>query len=215
MNRGVRYNSFFCLYMLVCSLLLLIAAVPPAVLGSDAKADLKVASDAVLKVKSYRIHMTTSSQAGTNISTIEFVAPNRMHIIDEKKEMIIVPEGTYVKVAKGKWQKSPMDMSSMIAKLRTSEFTDEILKNEQVRLIGPDTLDGKSMMVYEIVYTSSDLKSRNRVWISTDDHLPYKSETDGEAKEFKMSGKTIGGKSKTTSLYTDYNAPIKIVAPTL
>jgi hypothetical protein len=28
-----------------------------------------------------------------------------------------------------------------------------------------------------------------------------------------MMDKTIGGKSKTTSIYTDYNAPIGIAAP--
>lgn len=71
------------------------------------------------------------------------------------------------------------------------------------------------MTVYEVIYTSPDLKSTSRVWISKSDHLPYKSETEGETKEVKMMDKTIGGKSKTTSIYTDYNdnAPIGIAAP--
>jgi hypothetical protein len=183
--------------------------------ADDDSAALKASSDALLKVKSYRVHATTLLQGKTYTRTIEFVTPDRMHIIDERMEMIIVPEGTYQKLAGGKWEKSPVDMSTLFAKARTSEFANSVLKDTQVHLIGPDTLNGKPMMVYEVIYTSPDLKSRSRVWINTSDHLPYKSETESETKEVKMMDKTLGGKSKTTNVYTDYNVPIKIVAPTL
>lgn len=213
MNRKIRCNSFFCIYLLVCALMFLILGASQSGLADDDSAALKASSEALLKVKSYRVHTTTLSRGKTHTRTIEFVAPNRMHIIDERMEMIVVPEGTYEKLADGKWQKSPIDMSALIAKARTPEFANSVLKNTQVRLIGSDTLDGEAMTVYEVIYTSPDLKSTSRVWISKSDHLPYKSETEGETKEVKMMDKTIGGKSKTTSIYTDYNAPIGIAAP--
>ena len=212
--NGKIYNSLFCVYMLVCGLLFLTGGVEAA-LGSDPKEDLKAANDAMLKVKSYRVHMTESSEGKTRNTDMEVVPPNRVHwVTKEGIEMIIIPEGTYQKSPNGKWQKLPTNMGNIMEKYRSqgAQLKEEILKNEQVRLIGPDTLDGKPMMVYEIIYPGL---SKSQVWIGTDDHLIRKEEIESEVKEFKVAGKTYGGKSKTTMLITDYNAPIKIVAPTL
>ncbi len=130
--------------------------------------------------------------------------PNRMHITKTGMEIIVVPEGTYQKSGGGKWHKSTNDMNAMMDKaLGSSEFTDKILKDAQVRLIGPDTINGKRMMIYEVIYNTPEIKSNSRIWISTDDHLPYKTEI------------TYNGNLKSTTFYTDFNAPIRIVAPTL
>lgn len=199
-NRKIRYNPFFYICLLLVGVL--ICGISQSALAGDDIDALKATSDALLKVKSYRVHTTTLSQGKTSTGTIEVVAPNRMHIIDERMEMIVVPEGTYQKSADCKWEQSPIDMSTFIAKARTPEFISSMLKDTQVHLIGPDTLDGKSMMVYEVITVlSPDMKNTSQVWISTSDHLLYKAET--EVSE-----------SKITSIYTDYNAPINIVSPT-
>lgn len=196
MDKKIRY--------MLCALIFLIVGATQSALASDDSAALKALTDALLKVKSYRVHTTTLTHGKTSTGTADFVAPNRMHIIDEKSEIIVVPEGTYEKSANGKWEKSRFDMSAMIAKSRTPEFINSLVEDTQVHLIGPDTLDGKPMMVYEVIQTivAPNLKNTYRLWISTSDHLLYRSEA-------------LVGESKITSIYTDYNAPISIVAPTL
>lgn len=190
-------------YML-CALMFLIVGAAQSALASGDSAALKASFDALRKVKSYRTHTTIVSQGKSSTLTTEVVIPNRMHITKQGMEMIVVPGGTYQKSGDGKWHKSTIDMSAMVDKaLGSSEFTDKILKDAQVRLIGPDTINGKPMMVYEVTYTISEIKSSSRIWIDTDDHLPYKTET------------IYDRNSKSTTFYTDFNAPVSIVAPTL
>lgn len=196
MDKKLRY--------MLCALMFLIVGAAQSALASGDSAALKASFDALRKVKSYRTHTTIVSQGKSSTLTTEVVIPNRMHITKQGMEMIVVPGGTYQKSGDGKWHKSKINMSAMMDKaLGSSEFTDKILKDAQVRLIGPNTINGKPMMVYKVIYTTPEIKSNSRIWIGTDDHLPYKTET------------TYDGNSKSTTFYTDFNAPVSIVAPTL
>ncbi|MEP7190492.1 MAG: hypothetical protein ABI901_14980 [Roseiflexaceae bacterium] len=88
----------------------------------------------------------------------------------------------------------------------TKQITD-------AKVIGPDTLDGKPMMVYQYAFTlkvndaGAKSSSVTKMWVG-DDSLPYKLESDGSTN---ITGKTTT--SHLVNIYSDYNADFKIVAP--
>jgi hypothetical protein len=80
-------------------------------------------------------------------------------------------------------------------------------KGAEIKFVGPDTLGGMPMLVYQ--YTLDNAggltgKSVTKTWVSVADGLPRKSESDGEY---------AGTKTKTVSTVSDYNADIKIELP--
>lgn len=214
MNVTVRHNSLLLFHasacLLICGFLFMSFAQTQTVSADDASEAFKEVIDAQMKAKSYRARMTLPTGNETFINTIEFVAPDKMRIVNKSSEMIIVPEGTYIKPAGGEWKKSPVNMSGNIGELRSSGFNDSFLKDSQVRLVGSDTLDGEPMTVYEIIYDSPEtkIKSKTLIWVSRSDKLPRKVEVEGEVGKSES-----GGESKTIIEYTDYNAPIEITAP--
>jgi hypothetical protein len=107
----------------------------------------------------------------------------------------------------GAWQKLPIDASKMIASVRDPKVIDELRKSAEVRLVGPDTLDGKPMTVYEYTLRNvmgTEMTSRAKAWVAVADNLPRRMET-----ETDMKGKT----SKATITYFDYNTDITIEPP--
>jgi hypothetical protein len=189
--------------------------------GADPRADLTRAMTAVMEVKSYRSRVDLSSEGGPS-STLsgEFVAPDRFHMIREtavpghegmKQEMLVIGKQTFMKNPDGKWETLPVNVGDMFAGLRDKKLFDSMTKDAEVKFIGPDSLDGAPMLVYEYklknaMGTSSN--STSKVWISTADGLPRKSESDAE---IAIDGKAT--KTHTTSTYSDYNADISIEAP--
>jgi len=172
--------------------------------------------DAIIKaihalygVKSYRVRMTTTlSDGNTQSILVEFVAPDRFHIIIDGDEMIVVGASTHMKRPNGSWAKVPVDVGPMIAAFRDPNMEEELRKSTEVKLIGPETLDGMPMLVYQYTTTTKDkgmdLKGVTKLWVSVVDSLPRKSETEVELK---------GVKSITTGVYDDYNADIRIEPP--
>jgi hypothetical protein len=126
-----------------------------------------------------------------------------------KKDVIIVGSKSYVKIGGGSWQLFPVDLGSTIAAFRDSKIADEIRSNAEVKFVGPETLDGAPMLVYQYTISHSkalgaDLSSDTTTWVAVADGLPRKSVSDGEF---------AGVKSKSTTTWADYNADIKIEPP--
>jgi hypothetical protein len=95
----------------------------------------------------------------------------------------------------------------MIKAFRDPKMLDELEKTADVKLVGPDTLDGVPMLVYQYTQTNPmgmKLKSTSKTWLSVADGLPRKTETEGEFN---------GAKTKMLMTMSDYNADIKIDAP--
>ena len=190
-----------------------------AISESDKPVDVMTrAMRAQLDAKSYRAHVTSSTGDGTaNKMLIEYAAPDRYRMTTEgqggeggkgfKLEYVIVGGVTYVKPPDGDWVKSPVDANAIIKSFRDPKMLDELAKTADVKFIGPDTLDGAPMLVYQ--YTQNNpmgmkLKSTAKTWVAVADGLPRKTETDGEFN---------GKKTKTFVTMSDYNADIKIEAP--
>ncbi len=95
-----------------------------------------------------------------------------------------------------------------------SATIDQLTKQiTDAKVIGPDTLDGKPMMVYQYALTfkvndaGAESSSITKMWVGNDS-LPYKLESDGSTN--------ITGKKTTSHLvnsYSGYNMDFKIVAP--
>jgi hypothetical protein len=171
---------------------------------------------AQLDAKSYRAHVTSTLDGGTpNKMIIEYVAPDRYRMVNDvqvggrgvSQEFIIVGNGSYLKAPNGQWIKSPVDASEIVKGFRDPKMLDELAKTADVKFVGPDTLDGAPMLVYQYTQVNPmglKMTSTAKTWLSVADGLPRKTETEGE-----FSGK----KTKTLVTISDYNSDIKIESP--
>lgn len=163
--------------------------------------------NAQLSAKSFRARLDSTFDNQEMARTIEYVAPDRFRMVGETDETVIIGSNAWMRQNNGAWQQLPIDASQMIAAVRDPKMIDELRKNAEVKLIGPDTLDGKPMTVYQYTLRKAmgtDMTSRAKAWISVDDSLPRRMETETEIK---------GKISKATITYFDYNADIKIDPP--
>jgi hypothetical protein len=181
--------------------------------GEDVVAAMKAADAAQRSARSYRMRSTVTTETKTYTRTVEFVAPGQMHLTNETSETICVPGKTYSRRGKGKWVRSPADLSAILTQVRSPKLFEGRSGESSPRFVGSEILEGLPVMVYTAVYSSPELKSTSRMWIGASDHLLRKMEVDGETKKQKYGGLAVGGRSKTINVYYDYNAPITIVAP--
>ena len=219
---------------LTCCLLLFVAScrktdssgsggtlpVNPIPATTDPRGELTKSMSAVLAAKSYRAHWVSSSDSGINSTMVmEFVAPDRYHILREadvrgrasKNETIIVGQDTYMKMGDSPWQKFPVNVGEVIAQFRDPKVIDELSKDAEIKFIGPDTVDGMPAMVYQYILNDPQrkgFKNTSKTWVGVVNNLPLKTESEGEVE---MMGKTV--KSKSTMTYSDFGAEIKIERP--
>ena len=173
---------------------------------------------AQLAAKSYRARVTSSLGDETaNNMLIEYAAPDRYHMTREgqaggagenaKMEFVVVSGAMYLKTPDGRWVKSPVDAGQMIKAFHDPKMVEEMAKTADVKFVGPDTLDGAPMLVYQ--YTQNqpmglNIKTTAKTWLSVADGMPRKTETEGMYE---------GKKIKTLVTIFDYNADIKIESP--
>jgi hypothetical protein len=86
-------------------------------------------------------------------SNFEYVAPDRYHStrdsvtgLQTNGETIVIGKDTWVK-RNDQWKKSPVDMSNAFASIQ-SALNGDTMKGVDVRLLGPDTVDGTPTLVY-------------------------------------------------------------------
>jgi len=165
------------------------------------------AISAQLSARSYRARVDATINDEETARTIEYVAPDHFHITSEADETIIIGEAVWTRPKDGTWRKQPMNANAMLAAVRDPKMIDQIRKNAEVKLIGPDTLDAKPMTVYEYTLRNvmgTAMTSRAKAWISVADSLPHRIESETEFN---------GQASKSTITYFDYNTDIKIEPP--
>jgi hypothetical protein len=167
---------------------------------------------AQLDAKSYRAHVTTSMGGGPDTKmVIEYVAPDRYRMVNEaqggKQEFVIVGGAAYIKGPNGQWVKSPVNVADITKRFRDPKVLEEMAKTTDIKLVGPDTVDGTPTLVYEYTQDSvmgMNMKTTARTWLAVADGLPRKTEAEGEYE---------GKKTKTLVTMSDYNSDIKIEAP--
>ncbi len=158
-------------------------------------------------VKTFRAKIVVVPKTGVTIEAeLEVVMPDRYHIVVKQQvvqlEYIIIGQTSYGKSG-NQWQKISLqgidlsfaDVNKIVAELGAS--TD-------VKLIGPEVLDGAPTIVYQYtttITTPTPLTTTSKVWVAVSDQLPRK------MVSVAQSGTT------TTVTYYDYNVNITIESP--
>ncbi len=211
-TNAVRQLSVVCLMLFGLTFSFTVSADSA---GVDALLRAQQAAD---QQTSYRISTTSTDASGkTLVHTLEYVKPDRFHMQSSDSrgggEFIVIGKDSYLRRGLGgAWQKSPMDLSRMIAAARGGGLSKEMLDSTTVTLVGPSSLSGVPMMVYAMTYAKDNLKSTGKLWIGTADKLPHQAQSDVEIPVTKVGGKSFGGKSHALTLW-DYNLKLEIKAP--
>ncbi len=153
----------------------------------------------------------------TRTSLIEVVPPDRIHNIDDKKEVITIGKTMYVK-EDGKWKDMGTQISDMQEKMMegvkkmSAEERADVTKGitGSYKSLGDEMLDGVPTAVYELhgrvdtqMEGADSIVTITKFWIGKSDGLIHKEESDGDV---------AGMKVKTTKVY-EYDPNINIEAP--
>lgn len=189
--------------------------------SANALAAIKSAYIKAGEQKSYRAHMTmTDSDGRVTNATIEYAAPSSAHMVmktdgkTQTMEHILYDGSLYIKGDK-QWVRSPISTNSILEQVRKDPKTlEDFMKTVSgAQLAGSESVGGKSASVYryyqagKIAGGLASTKGWVKMWIGSNG-LPLKLESDAETTVM-----FISGHGKSTILYTDYGAAIRISAP--
>ena len=158
--------------------------------------------------RTYPFRMLTTEQ--------EYVAPDRLRTVnvETESEIIVILDVTYYRRdPKSEWEKSTNRSSSINGKEdhALSRISPEY-KSEEIKIVGPETLNGMPMMVYQEVFNSEANRDEEprKFWIGVRDNLLYKVEIG-----YYFLSNSRGGLPdvKKTLYFYDYNADIEIEPP--
>lgn len=149
-----------------------------------------------LAIDSVRIAMTNTflDTDQTDSVIIEFIRPDRFHMVSNDMELIIIEDKTYINSGDGTWIESPVGMNEIITPMLDS-FLDETVVEEMVtdlendagtyQYLGEESLDGIQTRVYEFTSppTVSDTPDRVTIWIGVNDGRIYRQEIESSETE--------------------------------
>jgi hypothetical protein len=181
---------------------------PPAVSSSTAVTAIVNASKAQLAAKSWRVKSNIESNGVSILGTLDYAAPDRYHLTTSTIEMISIGSKSYMK-QNGTWVETPLNVTSLIGSLMNSALPQELQNNiTGAKLIGPDTLNGKPMSVYQFNNTMTanniNIATTTKLWVGESDGLPYQEVIQGN----------LNGIKTTTTNLVEYDPKIQIQDPT-
>lgn len=194
------------IYFVAIALLALAVTVPAtAHADSDAQAVVVAAQKKMMDLR-FRTEMTSTSKGETSKATGEFDTMERMHMKTPDAEIIMVPEGVWMRSKGEGWMKPPIDMSGMFKQFMPKTVADIQKGMSNVKDEGMSTWQGKPTRVISYDMNTKvmgfSVKSHNRLWIDKSG-LPIHSEVDSEA---------MGQKSHAVQDII-YDDSIRITAP--
>jgi outer membrane lipoprotein-sorting protein len=155
-------------------------------------------------VKTFHAKIVVTPKTGASTETdLDVVMPDRFHVKTPQLEAIVIGPTYYVKVA-NQWQKIALPQGIDLNFADVKKLEAELGASTDVKLIGPDMLNGTPTLVYQYtatITTPTPLTMTSKVWVAVSDQLPRKMEsvdTDG---------------AMVTVTYSNYNAPITIEPP--
>lgn len=207
---------------IVCLLLMTLAARPTNSAAysaqvsptDEAREAMMKARRALRAVKSLRIRLESycSDQPPTVI--LEEVYLDRNRTIEKDSETIIIGKELYRREGNGPWKQLPdryEERTSDVTRFPESIGTKRLESNEEIKFIGPDTLDNVPVLVYQ--YTRRDASGNrvllaNKDWIGAQDGLLHRAELTVAAL-----GESAAPPCKMITTYYDFNAEIVIEPP--
>ena len=179
-------------------------AAAAGVAHADPKAQLHDAYVKFLDIRSFRATVTDVAK-GQQISTMDFVAPDRYHIRtgDGDTEQTIIGDDAYT-VIQGHAMKLPIPVGKIVGQYRNAATLKQLEQGMTVTAAGSDSVDGELADAFS--YTITDpVKADVKVWISQKSGLPI---------QIESNGRFMGVKSTTRVKYFDFDdKSIKVTAP--
>lgn len=169
---------------------------PRAVLGKTLSAS--------HSVKSYRLRIEASDSQTATI--MEYAFPDSARRFRNDEEFIRVGKNIFHKKGEGAWEKYPEeDNYSYLPAKALENHINTLAEAKAIKFIGQETVDGMPTRAYQITHPGSE-PNREKAWIGVDDGLLRR-------WEFLC---IVSGSTSFVIVYTyyDYNADIKIEAPT-
>lgn len=172
-----------------------------------------------ITVKSFRQRFTSTSAGVSSKGEMEFVAPDRVHLVmeiaGEPFESITIGNTEYTKDVDGIWKEttvqSEQGTSTQGRFFADPRYVADLANNvSDARFIGTETDEATSLQVYRFKHKlpNSEAVYESRLWVTVTDGLPRKLET---TYDFISEGVRQSGKA--SSIYSDYNTDIRIDAP--
>lgn len=170
------------------------------------KDDLHQAYSRFLAAKSFRASVTDVKK-GQQLSTLEFVAPDRYRIQNGQGQMeqILIGEDAYTLID-GRRIKLPMpiQVGRIVSQYRNPSALDQLAQGIEVTGLGSETVDGIATQVYSYTVTEPS-KADVKVWVDSGTGLPL---------QLESSGSFMRVKSITRIRYYDYDdTMIKVLPP--
>ena len=210
----------FLFLAVIASIVAACATVQPAEnIGPNDPAALAAIRAAYMKAgeqKSFRARMVTDSDGKLSESTVQFAAPASLHMVMKTQNMEhIVIGGTHYMKADGKWTRLPIATGDMLAQFRKDPQQLATFERSVsgAQVAGPEMVGSHRATAYryhQAAKLAGGLASSAgwvKLWVGSNG-LPLKVESDAVGGVLGFSGR-----SKTTILYEDYGAPVRIVAP--
>jgi hypothetical protein len=147
----------------------------------------------------YRARMIASFPDRQYAATLEYVKPDRYHMIEDALEYIFIGEDAYIGKSGSKWSKLPMTGEALIR-----GFYSTPSKHAVVKFVGKDTLDRQQVLVYQYAEPRGlafSFIGNPTIWISPTDGLPRKLRDDDHTVP------------RRTITYSDYDSGIRIEPP--
>lgn len=178
------------------------------------QATLQAAFQALGAQKSYRYRSTMLINGNTYHTMIEYMLPDKKHIVTDNGEFIVAGDKVYVKDG-DHWKVSET--------LTAETFKDDLVvltKNaENIQWLGREMLDGKAMQVIQFDIKAGDTDKEStqqfKLWVGEADGLPYKLSIVGSAASVdEKTGQTGQVQAESTLLF-EYDPTIQIFIPVI
>lgn len=188
---------------LVLSLSLLVFAFQAAA-AADAREDVFKAYQKMMGSK-FSVDITTLSGGETMKSHGDYDTVERIHFKNDKMEMIVLPDGTWMRTGK-EWTQPPVDMGGMVKQFIPKSIEEMRAATKSATDEGMSTWSGQPVHLYSYAVDTTmmgiHVTSTNKIYVNAAGQIVH-AESDGEA---------MSRKSHTTQDIR-YDESIIVVAP--
>jgi hypothetical protein len=172
--------------------------------ATDAREDVFKAYQKMMGAR-FSVDITTVSGNDTMKSHGDYDTVDRIHFKNDKMEMIVLPEGTWMRTGKD-WSKPPVDMGGMVKQFIPKSIEDMRAATKSATDDGMSSWNGQPVHIYSYAVDTTmmgiHVTSTNKIYVNAAGQIVH-AESDGEA---------MGRKSHTTQ-DIHYDDSIKVVAP--
>jgi hypothetical protein len=172
--------------------------------AADARDDVFKAYQKLMASR-FAVDITTAGDSGTMKSHGEYDTVDRIHFRNDKMEMIVLPEGTWMK-AGADWMQPPMDMSGMIKQFVPKSIDDLRSMTKNAADQGATTWNGQAVHAYsydvDTTVMGIHVTSTNKIYVNAAGQIVH-AESDGTAM----------GKTSHTTQDVRYDDSIRVNPP--